>query len=194
MDLHSYTPSELETLISNALKIKNDKELAESFVNQYMALPADVKALVKDLPLFTQAIQPVEIVKPVEPFKVIVVRSRNGAVLRTFNLYADCYRITNRNGDGVENGNYAYDTRRHNPNTLEKHANAMQICASEGWHLRDMQEALYCKKHDTTTCDLSAAALTHYEPTRYYFWFLQEAFMEHAERKGNSIVKKLGEL
>lgn len=105
--------------------------------------------------------------KPV--YKSIQVKSRRGAILRTLPI------ITK--GD-------------------EKIAKAMQVVASEGWHLYEMQFAIYCRYHGLNPATAAWPSLPtlakKYAPELYaQFSFVRDAFMEYARQKKSSVIHRL---
>lgn len=73
---------------------------------------------------------------------------------------------------------------------------AMALCAAEGWHLWEMQFALFCKVGDLTPCEATRPEqmyLRHaFEPTLFLsFNYVRSAFKEYAKSKRNSIIAKL---
>lgn len=90
--------------------------------------------------------------------------------------------------------------RSYNPETLDnndrKIAKAMQICASEGMHLWEMQYAIYCKsngKAPTLPPDITSVSLLNtYDPMKgWKFAFVRSALVEYVKARGNRLVLRL---
>jgi hypothetical protein len=103
---------------------------------------------------------------PVEDSEVVKVISIRGAMLRQFRPLTASDR---------------------------KIAQAMKLCASEGWHLWEMQYAMYCAENGVSPEFANKPTnLSAFEPINYRrFSFVKNAFLNYARTKKAGIVAKL---
>jgi hypothetical protein len=77
----------------------------------------------------------------------------------------------------------------------QKIAKAMQICASEGWHLWEMQFSLYCAEHLLNPAYTSVPSYqtlrAGFDPMSFRFTFVRAALKEYARTKRASVIAKL---
>ena len=87
--------------------------------------------------------------------------------------------------------------RSYNPKYLSKSgakiAEAMRVCASEGWHLWEMQFACYCHEFGfSPEYGNRPDSLAAFEPLNYRnFGFVRDAFLNYSKCKRSSLVAKL---
>lgn len=110
--------------------------------------------------------------------------------------YGRTHRLKNPN-TGKFIGTKIYYLDRMNKNEL-KILEAMKICVAEGWHLWEMQFALYCADHrlnpaNTSRISLAGLKLT-YDTMNYKFWYVRESFTTYARTKRASVIAKLNAL
>lgn len=87
--------------------------------------------------------------------------------------------------------------RTYSPKHLSKSgakiAEAMRVCASEGWHLWEMQFACYCHEFGfSPEYGNRPENLGTFEPLNYrHFSFVRDAFLNYSKCKRSSLVAKL---
>jgi hypothetical protein len=100
----------------------------------------------------------------------------------------DLIKVTSQRG---------HNLRTYNPKYLSKSgakiAEAMRICASEGWHLWEMQFACYCHEFGfSPEYGNRPSNLAEFEPLNYKnFGFVREAFLNYSKCKRSSLIAKL---
>lgn len=102
---------------------------------------------------------------------MIEIRTLRGHVLRSYNLSK-----LSKNG--------------------QKIARMMQVCASEGMHLWEMQHAIYCAQHGkcpTLPPDVSTVALyLTYDPMRNWkASYFRAALIEYVKARGSRLIARL---
>lgn len=110
--------------------------------------------------------------KPVEESTtetIVQVKTPAGCILRTYNM-------------------------THLTKDQKKVAQAIKICAEDGWHLWEMKFALYCAEHGLNPAYTSAPVGVHgytYDPMRFKSSFVRSAFINYAKTLSASSIAKL---
>ena len=100
----------------------------------------------------------------------------------------DLIRVTSQRGHVL---------RTYSPKHMSKNgakiAEAMRVCASEGWHLWEMQFACYCHEFGfSPEYGNRPENLGTFEPLNYrHFTFVRDAFLNYSKCKRSSLVAKL---
>lgn len=95
------------------------------------------------------------------------------------------------------NSQRGHNLRTYNPKYLSKSgakiAEAMRVCASEGWHLWEMQFACYCHEFGfSPEYGNRPSNLVDFEPLNYKnFGFVRDAFLNYSKCKRSSLIAKL---
>jgi len=104
----------------------------------------------------------------------------------------DLIQVTSQRGHVLRTYNPKYLSK-----TGAKIAEAMRVCASEGWHLWEMQFACYCHEFGFSPeygnrPSGESYNMAQYEPLNYAsFAFVREAFLNYSKCKRSSLIAKL---